>query len=85
MDKTSWLDEPRNVKRLWRAFLVVLALTVAAELFVTLHPDFAIERVFAFHAWFGFVSCVAMIAVAKALALFLKRPDTYYDERVEDE
>jgi hypothetical protein len=76
-----WLDEPRNVKRLWRAFLVVLVLTVGAELLVHLHPHFEIESVFAFSAWFGFGACAAMIVVAKALALMLKRPDTYYGKR----
>ena len=79
MKTESWLDEPRNVKRLWRGFLVVLALTVIAEFFVELHPHFAVERIFGFNAWFGFLSCVAMIAVAKGLALFLKRRDTYYE------
>lgn len=81
MEQSHWLDEPRNVKRLWRVFLAVLALTVAVELAVTLHPHFAIESWFAFSAWFGFLACAAMIAAAKALALLLKRPDTYYAER----
>ncbi|MBK7459060.1 MAG: hypothetical protein IPJ42_11770 [Betaproteobacteria bacterium] len=66
------------MKLLWRGFLVVLALTVVAELFVHLHPHFEIESVFGFSAWFGFGACAAMIAVAKGLALVLKRPDTYY-------
>ncbi|MBK6850583.1 MAG: hypothetical protein IPG93_02960 [Burkholderiales bacterium] len=76
-----WLDQPRNVERLWRGFLVVLALTVLAELVVQLHPHFEIESVFGFSAWFGFMTCTAMIGVAKALALVLKRPDTYYGKR----
>lgn len=73
-----WLDQPRNVKHLWRGFLAVLALTVLAELVVHLHPQFEIESVFGFSAWFGFMACAAMIAIAKALALVLKRPDSYY-------
>jgi hypothetical protein len=77
-DNPHWLDEPRNVKRLWRGFLVVLALMVAAEAVVTLHPHFEVESVFGFNAWFGFGACAAMIVLAKALALLLKRPDTYY-------
>jgi hypothetical protein len=75
---SHWLDEPHNVKRLWRGFLAVLALTVLAELLVSLHPQFGIESVFGFHAGFGFLACAAMIIVARALALLLKRPDTYY-------
>ncbi len=82
-ESSHWLDEPRNVKRLWRGFLVVLALTVGAELLVHLHPHFEIESVFGFNAWFGFMACAAMIAVAKALALVLKRVDTYYGKRDE--
>ena len=73
-----WLDEPRNVKLLWRGFLVVLALTVLAEPFVHLHPSFEIESIFGFSAWFGLMACAAMVIGAKALALVLKRPDTYY-------
>jgi hypothetical protein len=85
MDRSHWLDEPRNVKRLWRGFLVVLALTVAAELVVHLHPHFAVESIFGFHAWFGFAACAAMIVVAKALALVLKRPDSYYEDGARDD
>jgi hypothetical protein len=79
MNDRHWLDEPRNVRLLWRLFLVVLALTVLVEAFVDLHPHFAIERLFGFHAWYGLLACAAMIVVAKALGVLLKRPDAYYD------
>jgi hypothetical protein len=79
MNDPHWLDDPKHVKLLWRGFLVVLALTVLAEPFVHLHPHFEIESWFGFHAWYGLLVCIAMIAFAKALALVLKRPDTYYD------
>ena len=76
---SHWLDRPRNVKRLWRGFLVVLALTVLVEPWAGLHPVFGIDAWFGFHAGFGFLACAAMIGLAKALAWLLKRPDTYYD------
>jgi len=77
--RRHWLDEPRNVMRLWRGFLVVLALTVVAEFLVVMHPSFEAESLFAFPAIYGFLSCAAMIFVAKVLGLLLKRPDTYYE------
>ncbi len=57
----------------------MLALTVVAEFVVHLHPHFEIESWFGFSAWYGFGTCIVMIVVAKALALVLKRRDTYYD------
>ena len=83
-DKPHWLDDARNVRLLWRGFLAVLALTVLSELAVQLHPHFEVEAVFGFSAWFGFGACAAMIGVAKALALVLKRPDTYYGRDDDD-
>ena len=82
---THWLENPANIKTLWRIFLGVLALTVVAELFVSLHPVFAIEGLFGFHAAYGYITCVVMILVAKVLSLLIKRPDTYYAEDEADE
>ena len=77
-EKPHWLDQPRNIKLLWRGFLVVLLLTVLAEFLVPMHPHFAVESIFGFNAWYGFLVCALMIVVAKGLALVLKRPDTFY-------
>jgi hypothetical protein len=73
-----WLDDARNLKRLWRGFLAVLVAVVAAQWLVPMQAHFDIESVFGFNAWFGFAACAAMIVVAKALAVLLKRPDSYY-------
>jgi len=78
-DRPHWLDDPRNVRLLWRGFLVVLALVVAAELVVALHPHFAVESLFGFYAVYGFAACAVMIVGAKLLGFLLKRPDTYYE------
>lgn len=83
MKGEHWLDGPRNQRLLWRVFLAVLALTVLVEALVELHPHFAVERVYGFHAWYGLLACGAMIAVAKALGVLLKRPDSYYERQRE--
>ena len=54
------------------------------ELWITSEPHFEIERVFAFNALYGFLACAVMILAAKALGLWLKRPDTYYGKHGDD-
>lgn len=85
MKREHWLDHPANIRRLWRGFLAVLALTVIAGAFVDLHPHFVVEKWFGFNAAYGFLACLAMIVGAKVLGLFLKKPDTYYAEDGRDD
>lgn len=82
MDPTQqqWLSRPHVIRRLWWIFGVVLAATVAAQSFVHVHGHFGIDAWFGFSALFGFLSCVAMVVVAKLLGYLLKRPDDYYDD-----
>ena len=75
-----WLVRPSTIRRLWAGFIAVLALTVGAELLVAHDAYFSVERVFGFGAWYGFVACAVLIVFAKGIAVFLKRPDSYYDE-----
>lgn len=85
MNQEHWLDNPKNVRKLWNGFLLTLALTVIIGALVDLHPHFAIERWPGFYAIYGFLTCLVMIVVAKGLGLLLKRPDTYYDQDKRDE
>ena len=65
---------------MWKTFIAVLAATVAAQLFIEAHPHFAVERLFAWNALYGFLACAALILVARSLGLLLKRRDDYYDD-----
>jgi hypothetical protein len=76
-----WLVRPATRRLLWRVFIAVLALTVGAEFLVAHQPHFRVESVAGFGAWYGFLACAGMILFAKGLAVFLKRPDTYYEEK----
>jgi hypothetical protein len=73
-----WLARPATIRRLWQVFIAVLAATVLAELAVEAHPHFAVERLFGFNALYGFLACAALILIAKALGLLVKRKDDYY-------
>lgn len=78
--QTNWLTRPESIRRLWIGFVIVLAAVVLAEFGVSGDPHFAVERVFGFNAWYGFIACALLIIGAKALGLLLKRPDTYYED-----
>lgn len=78
-EQDHWLVRPATIRLLWIVFIAILAALVALDLVVTHHPHFKLESTLGFGAWFGFLSCVVLIAFAKALGALLKRPDTYYD------
>jgi len=75
-----WLTRPATIRKLWIALYAVLAITVLAQLGIKVKGYFGIDGWFGFGAAFGFISCVAMVFVAKALGALLKRPEDYYDD-----
>jgi len=79
-----WLVRPTTIRLLWRGGLAVLALMVLADLVVAPHPYFGIDGSFGFYAWYGFLTCAAMVLGAKALGLLIGRMDTYYEEEDDD-
>lgn len=80
-----WLARPASIRLLWRAFIVVLVLTVLAEFAIEPHPYFTFDGWPAFGAWYGFLACAGMILFAKLLGVFLKRPDDYYEREARDD
>ena len=77
--KQHWLVRPGTIRLLWVIFLLVLALMVLASLFTEVHARFRIDGSFAFYAWYGFLTCIGMVVVAKLLGPLLRRKDSYYD------
>jgi len=77
--KQPWLVRPGTIHVLWVIFLLVLVLTVLASLFTEQHAGFWFEGSFAFNAWYGFLTCIGMVLVAKLLGRLLRRKDSYYD------
>ena len=77
-ERRRWLDEPRNVDKVYWSVWAICALLIAAEPFVHKHGEFAFEAWFGFHGWYGFVACVALVLSAKALRVWLARPEDYY-------
>jgi len=76
-----WLTRTQTIRRLWVVFALILAATLAAQLFVAAEAHFDIERLFGFNAVYGFAACALMVIGAKAIGWLLKRPDDYYERR----
>jgi len=83
LDK-HWLLRKNNIRKLWIVFIAILAITVIAGLFVHQHVYFGIEDSFGFYAWYGFITCIGMVILAKLLGIFLKRSEDYYGPAAKD-
>ena len=70
---------------MWRVFIAILALTVMAQLVIKVKGYFGVDDWFGFAAAFGFLSCVAMVLLAKVLGFVLKRDENYYNDGIDDE
>ena len=79
-----WLYRSENLPKLWAIQIAVLVLALIPEFFIHHHPHFedsgvTVDASFGFYAWYGFLACAGMVALAKILGIFLKRKDDYYD------
>jgi hypothetical protein len=84
-ERKHWLYRKENLPKLWVIQIGILLLAVLPEFFIHHHlyfeeQGFILDGSFGFYAWYGFITCAGMVALAKILGIFLKRKDTYYDE-----
>lgn len=75
-----WLVRKSTVRLVWIVSCIALVLLTLADLVIDKHGHFALEDGFGFGSWYGFAACVVLVFGSKLLGLFLKRPDTYYDD-----
>ena len=81
----NWLVRPTTIKLLWRVFIAILALTVMAQLVIKVKGYVWVDDWFGFAAASGFLSCVALVLLAKVLGFVLKRDENYYNDGIDDE
>jgi len=87
-EKRYWLDDRRNVTKVFYAIVVLCALTYLPELVGRVTPSLGLhkhlhydwEGWFGFHGWYGFIGCVMLVLVAKyVFRTLLMRDESYYD------
>jgi hypothetical protein len=80
-----WLVRPETIRWIWRISIVVLAITVLLQLVIKVKGYFGIDGWIGFGAAYGFLSCLAMVLVAKGLGFVLKRDEDYYQGDLPDD
>lgn len=80
-----WLVRPATIRWIWRISLAVLAITVLLQLAIKVKGYFGIDGWIGFGAAYGFLSCLAMVLVAKGLGFVLKRDEDYYRRDLPDD
>lgn len=78
-EKKRWLDHPENVTRIYVGLWGVALVLLLTDLFVTRHEDASFAESVGFYCIYGFVACVSLVLIAKALRRVLMRAENYYE------
>jgi hypothetical protein len=77
--RKRWLDDPRNVKRLYYALLAASIALILSDLLYPKQTHFAWEGWFGFFGIFGFVSFFFLVLAGKQFRRLVMRDEDYYD------
>ncbi|MBO0335094.1 hypothetical protein J0X12_15845 [Sneathiella sp. CAU 1612] len=84
-EKKYWLDEPKNIDKVFYAVLILCALVAVPDILSLLnilyhkHIEFEFENIFEFYSLYGLVCYVGLVLIAKKLRNVLMRDEDYYD------
>lgn len=79
-EKPDFFDKQENIDKIIKVFYVVCALLVLADFIVHRHIYHEWENIPAFYAIYGFVGCVVLVLIAKAMRKVLMKEEDYYDK-----
>jgi hypothetical protein len=77
--KKYWLDDPRNVTKIYRGLWAIGIGLVLLDFVVHRHAEAEFDGAFGFYGLYGFFACVALVLAAKLLRKAVMRPEDYYD------
>ena len=84
-EKSYWLDDKKNVDKVWYALIGVCALTVISDFFYHKHVEYAVEDLIpGMYGWYGLGGCVFLVLSAKILRKIVMRREDYYEEADHD-
>ncbi|MBC8268166.1 MAG: hypothetical protein H8E36_05415 [Rhodospirillaceae bacterium] len=77
--KKYWLDDMRNVNKIFRALIIVCALLFISDFFYEKHVVYEFEHWLGFFGLFGFSVSFALVLTARELRKILMRDEDFYD------
>jgi len=84
-EKRYWLDDKKNVNKVWYSLIIICAISVICDFFYHKHVEFAVEDIIpGMYGWYGFLGCVFLVLAAKGLRKLLMRSETYYEDNEND-
>tara|TARA_B100001559_G_scaffold295827_1_gene278519 strand:+ start:640 stop:915 length:276 start_codon:yes stop_codon:yes gene_type:complete len=83
--KNYWLDNKKNVDKIWYSLVGICVISVLADFFYHKHVSHPVEDlIVGMHGWYSFIVCVFLVLCAKLLRKILMRSEDYYDEINDD-
>ena len=80
-EKKRWLDDPKNIDKIWYALIGVSVLLFAMDFAYKKHPYFGIEKLPNFYGLYGFIGCVFLVLAAAQLRKILMRVENFYEKK----
>lgn len=78
-EKRYWLDDARNIEKIFWGLVIFCGLLAVVELFVERHGKFAVEHFPVAYGIYGFVCFVGIVFAGKWLRNLVMRDEDYYD------
>jgi hypothetical protein len=73
------LEDPEFIKKMKYLLYFSILIFIVMGFFIDSHPHFQWEEIPAFFAIYGFLICVLIIFIGKAIGRFIQREEDYYD------
>jgi len=78
-EKPRWLDDMRNVYKVFWALVIVCAGLFAFDAFYHKHVHYEFEHWFGFYGLYGFFLSFALVLTSRQLRKILMRDEDFYD------
>ena len=80
----SWFTKTKHANKIFLGLTLLCFVLFLADFTYNKHGHFHIEEIPGFYGAYGFFMFTALILVAKALRLLIKRPENYYGGKAVD-